>query len=258
MINLIDTHVHLTYEGLAESLEDVLQRSIAAGITKWISVGTDAEHNEKVISFAEKYENLYAVLGIHPHYASEYQPEDLNRLIDLAGNKKVVGIGETGLDFHYDFSKQDAQKQLFKKFLEIACQKNLPVIIHSRNAFDETMEIIDSFADRNTKMVFHCWSGTVEQTKIVLDRGFYVSFTGVVTFKNAQQTRDVAEIVPLDRMMIETDCPFMSPEPMRRQKINEPALLIHTAAKIAELKQISLENFADEITKTTKRFFNLP
>jgi TatD DNase family protein len=142
--------------------------------------------------------------------------------------------------------------------LEIAVEKKLPVIIHSRDAFDETMEIIDKFKNSLTNVVFHCWGGTARQTQIILDNGFCISFTGVVTFKNADQMLNAAKIVPLDKMMIETDCPYMSPEPMRKQKINEPALLVHTAAKIAWLKQISLEKFADEVTKTTKKFFNLP
>ncbi len=257
-MELIDTHAHLTYKGLMESLGDVLQRSAQAGVTKCIAIGTDAEHNEKVVSIVEKHPNLYAVLGIHPHHASQFQPADLQRLKELTKYEKVVALGETGLDFHYNFSEQNAQKDLFKTFLEIAAEKKLPVIIHTREAFDETMEIIDKFADRNTKIVFHCWGGTVEQTKIVLDRGFYISFTGIVTFKNAQQSRETAKIVPLERMMIETDSPFMAPEPMRKQKINEPALLIHTAAKIAELKQMPVEIFAQEVTKTTKQFFNLP
>jgi len=256
-MKLIDTHSHLTYEGLIQSLDDVLQRSSTAGVTKWISVGTDAEHNGKVIAIADKYENLYAALGIHPHHASEYQRQDLQRLIELTKHTKVVALGETGLDFHYNFSKQDAQKELFRSFLEIAAQTKLPVIIHSRDAFDETMEIIDRFADKETKIVFHCWSGTVEQTRVVLDRGFYISFTGVITFKNAQQAREVVKVVPIERMMIETDCPFMSPEPMRRQKVNEPALLVHTAARIAEIKGTDIETLAEKLTATTKGFFNL-
>jgi TatD DNase family protein len=257
-MELIDTHAHLTYKGLMESLADVLQRSTQAGVTKCIAIGTDAEHNEKVASIVEKHQNLYAVLGIHPHHASEHKAADLQRLVELTKHEKVVALGETGLDFHYNLSEKDAQKDLFKTFLGIAAEKKMPVIIHTRDAFDETMEIIDKFADKNTKIVFHCWGGSVEQTKIVLDKGFYISFTGIVTFKNAEQSRDTAKIVPLERMMIETDSPYMSPEPLRKQKINEPALLIHTAAKIAELKQMPLEIFAQEVTKTTKQFFNLP
>ncbi len=258
MINLIDSHAHLTFKELAGSLDSVLKRSIAAGVTQCITIGTDAEHNAKVISTIDKYKNLFGSVGIHPHYASDVSQADIDQVSRLAKHPKIVAIGETGLDFHYDFSKPDAQKGLFKALLEIAAERKLPVIIHSRDAFDETMETIDKFADKNAKIVFHCWGGTPNQTRIVLDKGFYISFTGVITFKNAQQTQDAAKIVPLEKMMIETDCPYMSPEPLRKQKINEPALLVHTAAKIAELKQVSLENFADAVTTTTKQFFNLP
>ncbi|HBG27829.1 MAG: hypothetical protein A2Y10_06770 [Planctomycetes bacterium GWF2_41_51] len=257
MISLIDTHAHLTYDGLAESIDDVLGRSRAAGVTKWISIGTDAEHNEKVVSLAAKYEYLYACLGIHPHHASEYKPEHIQRLIELIGSGKVVALGETGLDFHYNFSKQDAQKELFKRFLEIASLSRLPVVIHSRNAFEETMQILDNYADRTTKIVFHCYSGTIEQTREIIDKGFYISFTGIITFKNAELARECVKTVPLDRMMIETDCPYMSPEPMRKQKINEPALLIHTAQKIAELKGIDIETLSEQLENTTKEFFGI-
>ncbi|MBU1519013.1 MAG: TatD family hydrolase [Planctomycetes bacterium] len=266
MINLIDSHAHLTFKELAGSLNSVLRRSSVAGVTKCITIGTDAEQNTKVIAIIDEYENLFGSVGIHPHYASDVLAADIEEMKELAKHKKIVAIGETGLDFHYNFStcgelsrtKPDAQKDLFKALLEIAAERKLPVIIHSRDAFDETIEIIDKFADKNTKIVFHCWGGTADQTKIVLDKGFYISFTGVITFKNAQQTRNAAKIVPLEKMMIETDCPYMSPEPFRKQKINEPALLIHIAQKIAELKQVSLESFADAVAKTTKQFFNLP
>ena len=224
-MNLIDSHAHLTFKEIENSLDDVLQRSIKAGVAEWITIGTDVEQNKKVVSIVDHYENLYGSVGIHPHYASQISPADISQVKELAKHKKIVAIGETGLDFHYNFSKKDTQKELFKNLLEIAAENNLPVIIHSRNAFDETIEIIDKFKNNLTNVVFHCWGGTVEQTQIVLDKGFYVSFTGVVTFKNAEQTRDAAKIVPLEKMMIETDCPYMSPEPMRKQKINEPALL---------------------------------
>jgi len=257
-MKLIDSHAHLTFKELAGSLDSVLQRSVAAGVTQCITIGTDAEQNRKVIAIIDEHENLFGSVGIHPHYASDVSQTDIDEVREFAKHQKIVAIGETGLDFHYDLSKPDTQKDLFKAFLEITAERKLPMIVHSRDAFDETMEIIDKFVDKNTKIVFHCWGGTSDQTKIVLDKGFYISFTGVITFKNAQQVRDAAKIVPLEKMMIETDCPYMSPEPLRKQKINEPALLIHTAQKIAELKQVSLESFADAVTRTTKQFFNLP
>ncbi|MDD5134103.1 MAG: TatD family hydrolase [Phycisphaerae bacterium] len=257
-MKLIDSHAHLTFDEIANSLDDILHRSIGAGVTGWLTIGTDTEHNKKVVSIIDMYENLYGAVGIHPHYASKTTEADIELVKELAKNKKIVAIGETGLDFHYDFSKQNDQINLFEKLLQIAADCSLPVIIHSRDAFDKTMEIIDNFGSKLPKIVFHCWGGTAEQTQIVLDRGFYISFTGVVTFKNAAQTRESAKIVPLERMMLETDCPYMSPEPIRKQKINTPALMIYTAQKIAELKNMPLEKFAHQVTKTTEKFFNLP
>lgn len=210
-MKLIDSHAHLTFEPLFDNIDAVLKRSVEAGVAEWVTIGTDAEQNKKVISIIDKYENLYGTVGIHPHYASDVSSADIEEVKELAKHKKIVAIGETGLDFHYDFSKHEAQKQLFANLLEIAAETKLPVIIHSRNAFDETIKIIDKLKDNLTNVVFHCWSGTIEQTQIVLDKGFYISFTGVVTFKNAEQAGNAAKIVPLEKMMIETDCPYTNP-----------------------------------------------
>jgi TatD DNase family protein len=256
-MNLIDTHCHLTFESLFNRIDNVLQRSLTAGVNYCITIGTDTEQNRRVISIIDKYENLYGAIGMHPHYASDISSADIEEIKTLVKHKKIVAIGETGLDFHYNLSKKDAQKQLFETLLQISVESQLPVIIHCRDAFDETIEIIDKFKNTLKNVVFHCFSGTISDAQVILSKGFHISFTGVVTFKNAEQTRKVAELVPLEKMMIETDSPYMSPEPMRKQKINEPALLIHTAAKIAELKKISLEEFADSVTKTTKDFFNI-
>jgi TatD DNase family protein len=261
MIELIDTHSHLIYEPLAGDIENVLARSKEAAVTSWINVGTDMEHNEKAASMAQKYENMYAALGIHPHYAERLTGQIIEELKQLAGNEKVVAIGETGLDFHYNFSKQPDQRRAFEAHLHIAHELNLPVVIHSRQAFDETMDILDRFIKLNGHLkgvVFHCFSGSAEQVRVILDYGFYASFTGVVTFKNAESIRKAARVVPVDKMMIETDCPYMSPEPMRKQKVNEPALMVHTAKFLAELKKMELEDFASAVTNTSKSFFDLP
>jgi len=179
-------------------------------------------------------------------------------LKELAQSEKVVAIGETGLDFHYNLSPHQDQKRAFAAQLKIAKELNLPVIIHCREAFDQTMEILAQHGRGLRAVVFHCFSGSAEQAKIVLDYGFYISFTGVITFKNAELTRRAAKIVPVDRLMLETDCPYMSPEPMRKQKINEPALMIHTAKYLAELKGMDLADFANAVTATSKTFFSLP
>jgi len=257
-MELIDTHCHLTFNDLARDVEAVLVRSRQAGVTGWITVGTDLQENQKAIELAERHENMYAAVGIHPHEAKDVTARTLTELKALAQNQKVVAIGEAGLDFHYDFSPPQDQKRAFAQQLIIAAELNLPVIIHCRDAFHQTLEILDEYRTSVEKVVFHCFSGSAQQAKVVLDKGFYISFTGVVTFKNAEATRQAAGIVPLDRLMLETDCPYMSPEPMRKQKINEPALMVHTAKCLAELKEMDFSNFAQAVTATTKAFFAIP
>jgi len=257
-MELIDTHCHLTFDDLIRDVDGVIARSKAVGVTGWLTVGTDPQQNRKAIELADKFENMYAAVGIHPHDAKDVTAETLAQLKELTLNEKVVAIGETGLDYHYNFSPQTDQKRAFAAQLTIAKELNLPVIIHCREAFDETMEILDRFGCGLKGVVFHCFSGSAEQAKIVLDYGFYISFTGVVTFKNAEATRQAAKIVPVDRLMLETDCPYMSPEPMRKQKINEPALMLHTAEYLAELKGMDLTDFANAVTATSKTFFALP
>jgi len=257
-MDLIDTHCHLTFEPLEADIDTVIQRSKAAGVTSWITIGTNLPDSKKAVEFAGRFDNMYAAVGIHPHDAKDAAPGTLTQLRDLAQNVKVVAIGETGLDFHYNFSNQPDQFRVFAAQLHLAAELNLPVIIHSRNAFDETMDILGRFAEPVKNIVFHCFSGSPEQAKQVLDRGCFISFTGVVTFKNADRTREAAKVVPLDRLMLETDCPYMSPEPVRKQKTNEPALMIHTAKFLADLKKIPLEEFAAAVAATSKAFFSLP
>jgi len=257
-MQLIDTHCHLTFDDLVADIEAVLARSQQAGVTGWITVGTDTEQNRKTIELAEGHENMYAAVGIHPHDAKNVTAETVTELKKLAQNEKVVAIGETGLDFHYDFSPQKDQRRAFAQQLKIAAELGLPVIIHCREAFDETMEILDQFGCGVKRVVFHCFSGSAEQAKIVLDKGFYISFTGVVTFKNAEPVWQAAKTVPLTKLMVESDCPYMSPEPMRKQKINEPALMLHTARCLAELKEMDLADFAEVVTATSRTFFGLP
>jgi TatD DNase family protein len=257
-MELIDTHCHLTFEQLADDIEAVMARSVHAGVTGWLTVGTDPQQNKKVIELADKFKNMYAAVGIHPHDACNVTAETLAELKEFAQNQKVVALGETGLDFHYNFSSQSDQKRAFAAHLKIAKEMNLPVIIHCREAFDDTMEILKQHGRDSKGVVFHCFSGSVEQARIILDYGYYISFTGVVTFKNAETIRKAAETVPLDRLMLETDCPYMSPEPMRKQKINEPALMVYTARYLADLKKMDLNDFALAVTATSKSFFNIP
>jgi TatD DNase family protein len=254
---LIDTHAHLAFESLVNDIDAVLKRSIEAGVTRWIAVGTNMDENRKSIVLTEKYDNLYAAIGIHPHDAKKVTAGDLTELEKLAGHPKVVAIGETGLDFHYNFSERSVQKEVFKDHLNLAAKLNLPVIVHSREAFDDTMLILEQTGGVE-KIVFHCFTGTAGQAEVILDKGWYVSFTGIVTFKNAKDVREAAKVVPLDRFMLETDCPYMTPEPMRKQKINEPALMVHTAKFLADLRGVTFDQLAVSATATSRKFFNIP
>jgi len=256
-MDLIDTHCHLTFEGLAEKVAAVIERSRAAGITGWVTVGTDPQENQNAVELTNKFENMYAAVGIHPHEARTVTADTLKELREIAQHKKIVAIGETGLDYHYNFSSHEEQRKVFAEHLKIAAELLLPVVIHCREAFEETMEILEQHGGEVKKVVFHCFSGSASQAEIVLDRGFYISFTGVVTFKNAEAIREAARIVPMDRLMVETDCPYMTPEPMRKQKINEPALMVHTAGRLAELKGMDLADFSEAVTVTSKAFFGL-
>lgn len=256
-MELMDTHSHLTFDDLIDDIDGVVARSIEAGVTSWVTVGTEPGELEGVVALAERFDNMYAALGYHPHGAKNVTDNDLRNLRGLCANDKVVAVGETGLDFFYDQSPRQVQKDIFRSQLTIAEELKLPVIIHTRNAFEESMEILDEYKGRLKDVVIHCFSGTEAETQLVLDKGYHVSFTGIVTFKKAQETRDAAKLVPLDRLMVETDCPFISPEPVRNQRPCEPALMIHTAKKIAELKEMTLEDFAEKVTATSKKFYGL-
>jgi TatD DNase family protein len=254
---MIDTHCHLTFPQLAHDVDGVLQRAVQAGVTAWITIGTQANENARVVDLARARKNLYAAIGIHPHEAKDANDAAFSQMLELAKNPKVVAIGEAGLDYHYDLSPRDIQKHVFIRHIEIAAETGLPLVIHSRQAFDDTLSILDEFGSGLKKVVFHCFTGPPEQAKVLLDKGFYMSFTGAVTFKNASAVRESAELVPLTKMMLETDSPYMSPEPMRKQKTNEPALMVHTAAFLAALKGMDFADFAKAVTQTSADFFGL-
>lgn len=257
-MDLIDTHSHLTLEPLADSVEAVIERSRRAGVTGWITVGTSLTDSRKAVELAGQHGGMYAAVGIHPHEAKDADGGAMAELRRIAREPKVVAIGETGLDFHYNFSKQPDQRRVFVAHLEMARALELPVIVHCRNAFNETVEVLDRHGEGLKGVVFHCFGGTAEQARRLLDRGYRISFTGVVTFKNAEQTRTAARVVPLERLMVETDCPYMSPEPVRSQKPNEPALMVHTARFLAELKGVDEDELARATTQTAATFFALP
>ena len=256
-MNMIDTHAHLTFDELADQLDEVLSRSVAAGVTRWITVGTNRSDNEKVLHLVSAHNDMYGALGYHPHDADEVADADMELLAKQLHYAKIIAIGECGLDYHYMHSTAENQKRIFRAHLDIAAELQKPVIIHTREAFDETMAILDEYAGKLKNVVIHCYGGDARQTKRVLDAGFYISFTGTITFPKSEALREVVKMIPTDRLMIETDCPFISPHPKRNIKPNEPALLIHTAQCLADVHRISLEEFAAKVTKTSETFFAL-
>jgi TatD DNase family protein len=257
-MKLIDTHCHLTFDPLADDIDGVIRRSIEAGVDGFITVATAPADMLNTLAIAEAHENVWASLGFHPHDAKDVGDDDLATMEKLAvENGKVVAIGEAGLDYHYDHSPRQVQQKIFRDQLGIAERVGKPVVIHCREAFDETMAILDEFAGRLKDVVVHCYSGTAEQTKLLLDRGYYISFTGIVTFKKSEQARQAAAMVPLERMMVETDCPYMSPEPVRNIRPCEPAMMVHIAKRLAEVKGMDFEEFASAVTETSVKFFGL-
>lgn len=256
-MELIDTHAHLTFDELENDLDGVLARSGAAGVVEWITIGTDRTHIRRVLGLLSRYPFLWAAMGYHPHYANEITADDMRYLAESLRGQRVVAVGETGLDYHYDNAVPDNQKRLFRAILEMAVELQKPVIVHTRDAFDDTMAILAEFDGRLRDVVIHCYGGDVEQTRRVLDRGYYVSFTGTVTFKRSDALRQVAKMIPPQRIMLETDCPYISPEPMRKIQPNEPALMVHTARCLAELHGMSLEQFAQLTAATSRAFFGM-
>jgi TatD DNase family protein len=254
---MIDTHAHLTYDELESQIDAVLARSLDAGVTHWLTIGTDRAQCRRALQLAGRFVNMYAGLGFHPHYANDITEDDFSFLRAACDDPLVKAVGETGLDYHYDNLVIENQTRVFRAHLEIAVQVHKPVIIHTRSAFDDTMKILDEYAGRLKRVVIHCYGGDEAQTRFVLDRGYYISFTGTVTFKRSDALRQVAKMIPLDRLMIESDCPFISPEPVRRIQPNEPALIVHTARCLAGLFGLTLEDFADKITRTSKTFYEI-
>ena len=256
-MQLIDTHTHLTDKAYHGRLNDVLERSRQAGVDQWVTIGTDLTDSVAVVELCAKYENMRGSVGVHPHEASKQKAGYIDKLYDLVGCKKVCAIGEIGLDYHYDFSDRTSQQRVFSEQLEVATETSLPVVIHCREAMDDSLAILDEWNRPDVPVVFHCFDGDLVQAESVLDRGFWLSFTGTVTFKKAVQIQEVARCVPLEHVMLETDCPYLSPEPQRKVRPNEPALMVHIAEKLAHLRDMPVEEIAEVTRRNSRSFFKL-
>lgn len=263
MLVFYDTHAHLGFPDFATDLPEVIQRAAAAGISKIITIGTDLDSSAKAIAIAEKFPNVFAVVGWHPTHVLDAPPDVRPALRELARHPKVVAIGETGLDYHRRSSdaKTDAefehykarQAELFRQQLEVAAESELNCVIHQRESFEDTLAQIRPFIGR-TRGVFHCFSESVDALRRVIDTGSLVSFTGIVTFKNGQNARDALATAPMGRFMFETDCPFLAPVPYRGKRC-EPAYVADISRLAAEVRNCSLEELSAATIGAAHQFF---
>ncbi len=254
---LVDTHAHLHFPEFAADLAAVLERARATGVVAMVTVGTDRETNPAAVALAERLPQVYATVGIHPHDAGDATDADFEAMERLARSAKVVALGEMGLDFFRDLSPRDTQEEVFHRQLELARRLARPVVVHCRDAHEATLAILNEAGAGAIGGVMHCFSGDTEMAKRCLDLGLFISLAGPVTYKNARALPDVARFVPEDRLVVETDCPFLPPQPHRGQR-NEPAWVALTSARVAALRGAPPEAFAAATTRNAARLFGLP
>lgn len=250
-----DTHAHLDDPRYREDFEHVIENMKNAHISRVTNVGYDLPSSERSVDLARRYDFIYAAVGVHPHDAEGITAETWETLLQLAKDEKVIGWGEIGLDYYHDLSPRSVQKEIFIQQIELADQAGLPIIIHNREAHEDLLKIVKEHPPEHGG-VFHCYSGSWEMAKIVLNLGFYLSFAGPLTFKNARHTVEVASKVPLDCFFVETDSPYLTPEPYRGKR-NEPTYVREVVAKIAELRGLSLEEVALKSFQNAARLFGV-
>ncbi|MEW9052950.1 MAG: TatD family hydrolase [Neobacillus sp.] len=253
---LFDTHAHLNAEQYNEDLQEVIERAQEEGVSNIVVVGFDRPTIEKAMELAENYEFIYACVGWHPVDAIDMTEEDLVWIEELAAHPKVVAIGEMGLDYHWDKSPKEIQKSVFRKQIQLAKKVKLPIVIHNRDATADIVEILQEEGAEEVGGIMHCFSGSAEIAKECVKMNFYISLGGPVTFKNAKKPKEVAAEIPLDKLLIETDCPYLTPHP-HRGKRNEPSYVKLIAEQIAEIKGISLEEVAVATTRNAKKLFDI-
>ena len=251
-----DTHAHYYDEQFSKDRNEVIMKAFDSGVKYIVNASSDVASSIENISIAQQYENIYSAVGVHPHNAIEINNNIVSALADFALFPKVVAIGEIGLDYYYDNSPREAQKMAFVKQINLAIQLKLPIIIHDRDAHEDALNIIKNENAKQVGGVFHCYSGSVDMAREVLNNNFYISIAGPVTFKNVRKLIDVIKYIPEDRMLIETDCPYLAPEPLRGSR-NDSSNLKLIAGKIAEIKSRSLEDIAEITTRNAKRLFNI-
>lgn len=254
---LVDSHAHLNDPQLAGELLDVVERARQAGVMHVINVGDTIDGSLLAINQAEKHSRVWAAVAVHPHEAATLDDQAVEQLREMSKNPRVVAIGEIGLDYYYENCDRGVQKIAFERQIELALEVGLPIVVHSRDAHADVLSILKEAASRGVTGVLHCYSGSLELAMEFIDLGFFISIAGPVTFKNAKRPVEVASRIPLDRLLVETDCPYLAPVPVRGRR-NEPAYVRYTAEKIAELRGMTLEELAEATTKNAARLFGIP
>ncbi len=254
MSYLIDTHCHLDLKHSPAELEDLISRAGEVGVLKMLWVGIDADGSERAVDAASIYDPIYASVGVHPHDADKYTAEVGARFRELVSNPKVAGIGETGLDFYRDYSPRDAQYDAFRAQCEIACDTGLPVIIHSRDAPEETWEVVSEYLPRGLKGAFHCYAYDTNYSKRVLDAGFYISINAILTYPKSEAMRRMVAKLPVDRLLLETDAPFLLPQKYRH-KDNEPAFIVEAFKKAVEILNAEPGELMEQFRVNSERCF---
>lgn len=257
---LIDSHCHIDGDAFDADRDEVVRRALDAGVVAMLNVGTGdptTDDFRRAVAVAEEYENVYASVGVHPHDAKLYDDKAEAHLIELAESEKVIAWGEIGLDYYYDHSPRDVQVDVFRRQIRTARTLDLPIIIHSRDADEETVEILtEECSYDGFRGIMHCFGGTPQMAEALMKIGFLISFAGNVTFKKAENLRDAARVVPLDKLLVETDCPFLTPIPFRGKR-NEPAYVEHTARFLADFYGVEFEMLAEQTTRNFVEFFKL-
>ena len=255
---LIDSHAHIQGKEYAGEAEAVIQRAHVAGVDKIIAVGGagDMSSNTAAIALAEAFPDIYATVGMHPHDAKDVGVEELQALRELTTHAKVIAVGETGLDYYYNHSPRDMQRRVFSQFIHMARDTGLPIVVHERDASQEAVELLRREGTGKLNGVIHCFTGHYEAACAYLDLGFYLSFTGIITFKNAETLRDVVRKIPLERMLVETDSPYLTPVP-HRGKRNEPAYVQLVAETVSKVKHIPFEDVAAVTTANVRKLFKI-
>jgi len=237
--------------------DDVIRRAAAAGVTAIIDVGANRASSRAVMEIARRYRNVYCAVGVHPHDAKEVTPDDLGQYRSMLSNPKVVAVGEIGLDFYRDLSPRPVQREVFRAFIRLAREVRKPVIIHDRDAHDEIVAILKEEKARDVGGVMHCFSGDLQMARECLRMGFYISFAGPLTYSGSNRLAEVAKMVPGDRIMVETDCPYLTPQPFRGKR-NEPSFVVHTAQELARIRAVSFERISELTLSNTCRLFGIP